>query len=708
MLQNLKYLLAEKEFSIDWYPLTAIFLCLLFILGYQLASPIIFSDSDMWYHLSGGRYLFDTHKLPTTSFFSFITPEREYTPYYWGFQALIYGAYQLGDYYGLALFRGLLTFGIIYVIFLNIKAALNPNKQATLILLLLVLFAVLIDARSFQLRPHLMSYLFIASFVYILEFKQEKVKFLPLLSVLWANTHGVEYVIALLLLGTYGLQWLWNRYKPNPQGNEAQSSYFIWLVVSGLALLINPFGWHLLPTAFSHTDELRAYITELAPISLHHLTNWNIADLKIGYYQAFSFLFLLLIISVGMTYRSDRLPLRHIILLLAGAYLLTKGVRFTHETALLTLPVLLNRLRYLFDRHDGSFLIRSPFLSILLTGVLFISSLSAARDFRAFPFDNAGLPLGASNFLNQTDASGNILTDANLGGYLQWQLKNEIKIFQDMQTPPFTVEDMASGAAALESLEGLNNFNQSYQVDFVLLGRQQTHLQNSKNWRLVYIDEKFLLYSNALTQGDIGHTWGASKVDVTDLLNTDLPVKTAAELKKMLPFKPDSKRLNMALSQLSIRSRNYPAAMEYALVMPDSMEKAYLLGFAHYQLGDLELSTDLLKLSHRKANLNQRKFSGRMLGHLYAQFNQPEQALTYYNSSIKPHDNFMIITRRGDEIGENLLPLLDESLYLIEYAELLLSAGQVKLARSYAQQVHTLTEITSHKDRAKGILNREK
>ena len=75
---------------------------------FQLSYPITLLDSDMWYHLDGGRWFWQQGSVPNHSFFSFIEPERVFVNYYWGFQALIAGIYEFGGYYGLLVLRALI------------------------------------------------------------------------------------------------------------------------------------------------------------------------------------------------------------------------------------------------------------------------------------------------------------------------------------------------------------------------------------------------------------------------------------------------------------------------------------------------------------------------------------------------------------------------------------------------------------------------
>ena len=72
------------------------------------AWPILVQDTDIWYHLNSGRYLWTHLALPHDSFFSFVNPPRPLVDYYWLFQATVYGLFSQFGYYGLIALRAAL------------------------------------------------------------------------------------------------------------------------------------------------------------------------------------------------------------------------------------------------------------------------------------------------------------------------------------------------------------------------------------------------------------------------------------------------------------------------------------------------------------------------------------------------------------------------------------------------------------------------
>lgn len=50
---------------------TLTYLCLLFagLAAYMLAYPVHITDTDLWYHLNGGRYFWETGTVSSSTFF---------------------------------------------------------------------------------------------------------------------------------------------------------------------------------------------------------------------------------------------------------------------------------------------------------------------------------------------------------------------------------------------------------------------------------------------------------------------------------------------------------------------------------------------------------------------------------------------------------------------------------------------------------------
>jgi len=189
------------------YSVALLLLCIV----YQLSMPIIKTDTDMWYHLNGGRYFWTTGQVPMSSFFSFLEPPRNWSNYFWGFQALVYKVHEIGGYQGLVVFRAAMFFLTALVLHRFIFANNIAKSSPASFLVLLVLMLLLLKGRELAVRPHLFSYLFIPLFYHILQNRPRWAPALPVLAVIWINVHGIEWVVGALVCGAYLIEHLADR-----------------------------------------------------------------------------------------------------------------------------------------------------------------------------------------------------------------------------------------------------------------------------------------------------------------------------------------------------------------------------------------------------------------------------------------------------------------------------------------------------------------
>ena len=202
-----------------YYPISLIALFFLLLIGYFIAWPIVMTDTDLWYHLSGGRYFWQNGTIAHDAFFSYITPPKSWYNYYWLFQAVVYKIFQWTDYYGLIALRCLLyLLTTLFICFSFVRQHEN-RTELLLSLFLFVACSIVILYRELAVRPHLFSYFFIVVFLYILEFKQNKIWLLPLLGIFWSNIHGIEYPVMFLIMFAYLAEIYWRQFRKIQTGD---------------------------------------------------------------------------------------------------------------------------------------------------------------------------------------------------------------------------------------------------------------------------------------------------------------------------------------------------------------------------------------------------------------------------------------------------------------------------------------------------------
>jgi len=198
--------------------------------------PFEGTDTDMWYHMNGGRYFFENHEISNTSFFSFLSPQRERTNYYWLFQVLIFKIYSYAGYHGLIFFRSAVFLAIVYLIF----RFLLKDQSSKLLLFIFMFYPLLLFQRCMLARPHIISFLFITLFLYIIEFHPRKIKYLPFLGVLWMNIHGIEYPVLIIITLSYIIDFFFRRIKLQTPSNRTERTYILSLVISMATIFITP------------------------------------------------------------------------------------------------------------------------------------------------------------------------------------------------------------------------------------------------------------------------------------------------------------------------------------------------------------------------------------------------------------------------------------------------------------------------------------
>jgi hypothetical protein len=162
-LQRFRAQLTNLNSWMHWYAWALV----AYGIAFHLAYPIVMADTDMWFHLSAGHQFWQNMQVPvSTAGFSFIEPVREWTNYFWGFQATIYKIYEITGYQGLIIFRALLFGANILIIYKFLFARARSKQVAIYLIALLVAYFLLMHARSLQVRPHMISYVFIPAFSY--------------------------------------------------------------------------------------------------------------------------------------------------------------------------------------------------------------------------------------------------------------------------------------------------------------------------------------------------------------------------------------------------------------------------------------------------------------------------------------------------------------------------------------------------------------
>ena len=258
--------------------LTALVFGVVFWGALLLGPRMMNADGDLGRHITLGRYIIAARSIPTTDLFSHTMAGKSLVPHEWLAQLL----FALAD-------KVLGLNGVIWLTALVLSstyALLTAGAKRLGILaptaLVCGLVAALAGSIHWLARPHIFTLLFFVLFVIALEQYRQQNKLrhllpLPLLMILWANTHGA-FISGIVLVLLYAAGAALDRKRNQCLAFLALSSALV------LASWINPEGPRLLLHSFDYLGQrfLVDLTQEYRSPDFHKVGFWVFAALLLG------------------------------------------------------------------------------------------------------------------------------------------------------------------------------------------------------------------------------------------------------------------------------------------------------------------------------------------------------------------------------------------------------------------------------------------
>jgi hypothetical protein len=328
---------------------------------------------------------------------------------------------------------------------------------------------------------------------------------LPLLMIIWANSHG-GFVVGFLLVGVYIVGSLDNLTSFNLQPTYLKSVYkrlkpllhiFLFLI---LAVCINPYGPVMLLYPFKTVgiEALGDYIQE-----------WQSPDFRAAQVQPFIWLILLTLGAVGASRR--RISLNDFILVGGSTYLSFLAARNIALFAVVA-PMVLTKHAYPFMRRIGrrmriqrlgrpkiENIRRMSILNwvilivlILVVGVKVSLVYPVSANVTIF---QESLPVHAVKFLQSRNLGGRLFNSYNWGAYLLWALP-EYPVFVDGRTDLYNDEIIDQWLKVVRAEDGWDEIIKQWEIQLVLL-EPRLYVVNEfrdSGWSLIYQDDVSVIY----------------------------------------------------------------------------------------------------------------------------------------------------------------------------------------------------------------------
>lgn len=628
------------------YPLG---LCV-FIFSMLLRWPIIVGDTDVWFHLDYGKYLFEHHTIPSSSFFSFVSPPATFVLHSWLFEAFLWLFYSSSGYVGLIILRSVLYLATVSLVLRYLLRAHEDQQSHAWVAFLFTLCSIVLIPRYLLVRPHIFTYTFIMVFLYILEHRPRHVLFLPVLGLLWCNLHGVTYPVMLLLLLSYIAEYFLRRLRGHAYSRGDDRSFLAPLVLTMLTIFLTPHHLRLLPLPFLPAGYEASFTQELLPLSLSQLTSFDIWGMTPTVQTLFNVLLFTTGIVVMVSCARRQVRLSHVLLCLGGAVLLWRGARFMDEFALLSLPIIARRPG---ERRETPGHLRPRFVvvfvsaTLMIMPVLLLKKIFANRP--AYPLSHRNLPLGVVTFLNQLDVGGNILNNPGTGGYFRWMLYPRYRIFRDMEL--FAVDSFHLALHAFGDKEALRKVLTRYDPSFISVplqrGQFRKLIQSFPEYVVVFFDDAEVLYLNARHHPGLARSYALQGLDPFGLVGRDADAVLADEhdrevlmrqVRGLLEVYPGGGITNQIVALTYNQEGAYDRALPYAERIiqgfPDMPLGYVLKGDSLTGLGVLDQALATYRLALERIPLGGRATLEKKLGRLLLQTYQYEQAYRVLKSAV--------------------------------------------------------------------------
>jgi hypothetical protein len=477
--------------------------CFIGVLG--LGPKMMNVDGDLGRHITIGRYILETGRIPTADIFSHTLPGKELTPHEWLAQVIFALAWKIAGLNGVVILTALV---IAFAFWVAYRRAVRESGS----LLAGLAFGILGMAASsihWLTRPHIFTFLLLALWIEVLErMRAGKAKawiVLPVLMAVWANLHGA-FIAGFMLWLLYGAGYAWERWIEGSPGGSFSGGFGRALLIGGgaslLASLVNPVGFRLLETSLGY-------------VSNAYLVGHTVEYMSPDFHMPATWPYLLMILaSLGLlgVQVKKRVAL-DVFLLAAWTAMSLYSIRNVPLYVIVSAPILsrlsLDLWAGLAERWKPAAWLQSldrRLLSVeislrgflwpgLAAVLLSLGLLAGARlDFqqKGNQFDAKVFPVDAVAWLRGHPQQGEVFNYFPWGGYLLYEDWPQMKVFIDGQTDFYGEALTREYEKVLTLSPGWQGILVKYQVGWVIMPPDEPlarGLADDPGWQEVYQDE---------------------------------------------------------------------------------------------------------------------------------------------------------------------------------------------------------------------------
>jgi len=389
------------------------------------------ADPDLWGFLAFGKLFWSTGQFPYRDVFSYLPTLDPWVYHEWLTSVLFYPLYQHLGAPGLQIFKYLIALATFLFLYLTAR-----KRGANLFGFALVFFIALRGWIYFgysPVRAQVFTYFFFALTLYLLESGRLKNRWgglwlIVLIQAFWSNLHG-GFLAGIGLISLYVLGEFISRRSFLP--------YLVILILSAMAILINPYGL-----------EYYAYIVRA--ISMPRPEIWEWYSIRAAFiagiisWKEILSIVCMVIFGLILMWRNHWKDITASLTLCLTLYLGLRHIRHLVFFYLLMAVYLPGLLTYYWEdlKSKPGFMsvlrslgIRVPVLvaSILTLFIAFsfVKRSPLTIEIPSQPGKEFYYPVGAVTYIQKHRLSGKLLTEFGWGEYLIWNLYPQCKVGLD-------------------------------------------------------------------------------------------------------------------------------------------------------------------------------------------------------------------------------------------------------------------------------------
>ncbi len=478
-----------------------------------LFTPLVLrllGDAGAGWHIRVGQIIAATHSIPRLDPFSSIMQGKPWFAWEWLYDV---GVAYLDSRFGL---NGVVWFTALMIAatFASLFRLLIRRGVNIAVTLLLTLLAVSSSTIHFLARPHVISWLLVLVWYWILSSADReptharRLYFLPVLMVFWVNLHG-GFVLGFILLFLFWVGALWEWYSSDQEMWNSSESQFAGLrlrhftyvgALSLAASLINPYGWALHRHVYSYLTNrfLMDHIDEFQSPNFHGIAQR-------------CFLLLMLIVFGAVVVHGRRLRISKILTLLFAVYSALYASRGIPTSAILLCVIggpMLRRFslpdlpgssrRQTFVQRMTAIELHQrghmwAILAVIVTAAIcFQGGKLGDHSLVDAHFDANRMPVKAVDFLIQNATVGPIFAPDYWGGYLIYRLYPKMLVVVDDRHDLYGSKLLESYLTTIHGELGWPQFLREHHPTYLVLPRKIAltgAISESPDWKLVYKDD---------------------------------------------------------------------------------------------------------------------------------------------------------------------------------------------------------------------------